>query len=119
MAALKQNDELIRELKNEIMSKLEREAADKERLKRMQREEESRLLEDMKVKLRREFEERIASEKAKRQAERAELEKQLQEEDIKLQEQKRLELELLTKMNHERDMREVERIKNETQAREK
>lgn len=45
LTVLKQNDDLIKELKTEIMSKLERENQEKERIKRQQREEESRLLE--------------------------------------------------------------------------
>lgn len=52
------------------MAKLEKEAQEKERIKKTQREEEMRILDEMKNKLRREFEERINEEKAKRQAER-------------------------------------------------
>ena len=59
------------------MAKLEKEAQDKEKIKRAQREEEMKILDEMKNKLRKEFEQRISEEKAKRQAERVELEKQL------------------------------------------
>ena len=59
------------------MAKLQKEAQDKEKIKRAQREEEMKILDEMKNKLRKEFEQRISEEKAKRQAERVELEKQL------------------------------------------